>query len=127
MGDKKMSKSLGNVADLELLCEQYGADPVRFYLTRHMAITQDSSFTIEDLEQKITSDLANDLGNLLNRMLLLAKKHDLSDIKAPPANGHSGTSFTCSRALMKWKNISRQWMNVCIMSLLATYGGLLIK
>lgn len=83
MGDKKMSKSLGNVADPEALYEQYGADAVRFYLMRHMAITQDSSFTIDDLEQKITSELANDLGNLLNRMLLLAQKHSLRDIKAP--------------------------------------------
>ncbi len=93
MGDKKMSKSLGNVADPEVLYTQYGADPIRYYLTRHMAITQDSSFTIEDLEQKITTDLANDLGNLLNRMLLLASKHGLREVHAPSTWSHGALAL----------------------------------
>lgn len=77
---QKMSKSLGNVVDPEVLFKHYGADPVRYYLMRHMAINHDSDFSIHDLEQRIASDLANDLGNLLNRMLTLALKNNLSTV-----------------------------------------------
>lgn len=77
VNQQKMSKSLGNAVDPELLRETYGADPVRYYLIRHMAITQDAEFSITDLEQRISSDLANDLGNLLNRMVTLAHKNKL--------------------------------------------------
>ena len=82
IGDQKMSKSLGNAVDPIALCDTYGAEPVRYYLTRYMAITQDAEFSIADLEQKITSDLANDLGNLLNRLMLLAQKYNLSTFKS---------------------------------------------
>lgn len=74
VGDQKMSKSKGNSIDPYLLCDEYGADVIRYYLMKQMAITQDGNFTKEDLEQKITSDLANDLGNLLQRMTALADK-----------------------------------------------------
>ena len=49
---------------------------------RQMAITHDGEFTIEDLEQKISSDLADDLGNLLNRMVTLAQKYNLDPTRA---------------------------------------------
>lgn len=75
---EKMSKSIGNVVDPHKLGKEYGIEPVRYYLTRYMATTQDSTFSTHDLEQKINSDLANDLGNLLNRMLTLAIKNNLS-------------------------------------------------
>lgn len=71
---QKMSKSLGNAIDPLELYKQYGADPVRYYLMRQMAINQDGDFSIADLEQRITSELANDLGNLLQRMISLALK-----------------------------------------------------
>lgn len=76
VGDYKMSKSRGNSIDPFALLETYGADAVRYYLVRHLAVTQDGQFSIEDLEKTITSDLANDLGNLLNRLLVLAEKND---------------------------------------------------
>ena len=80
---QKMSKSLGNVVDPQQLLDQYGADPVRYYLTRFMAITHDSEFSIGDLENRNNADLANDLGNLLNRVVLLSQKHDLYEVAAP--------------------------------------------
>jgi len=80
---KKMSKSFGNVLDPQALKDAYGADPVRYYLLRQIAINQDGDFSIEDLEQKISSDLANDLGNLLNRMVTLATKNDAKIIESP--------------------------------------------
>lgn len=83
VGAQKMSKSLGNVLDPMELYNAYGADPVRYYLMRQMAITHDGEFSIDDLEQKISSDLADDLGNLLNRMVTLAQKYNLNEIKTP--------------------------------------------
>lgn len=80
---QKMSKSLGNVVDPHLLAQNYGVEPVRYYLTRYMAITQDSSFGTGDLEEKINADLANDLGNLLNRLLTLAVNQKLEKVSAP--------------------------------------------
>lgn len=80
--EKKMSKSLGNVIDPQDLLAKYGADPVRYYLTRHLAITQDSSFSIPDLEERINADLAHELGNLLNRVLALAHKNNLMVVPA---------------------------------------------
>jgi len=80
MDKQKMSKSLGNVVDPIDLYNKYGAEPVRYYLMRKMSITHDSDFTIQDLEQTITSDLANDLGNLLNRMVSLADKHGVMEV-----------------------------------------------
>lgn len=72
---EKMSKSRGNVIDPLDLYNTYGAEAIRYYLTRYIAITQDGEFNITDLEQKLNSDLANDLGNLLNRMSVLAHKY----------------------------------------------------
>jgi methionyl-tRNA synthetase len=87
VGEQKMSKSWGNVIDPHTLFEAYGAEPVRYYLLRQMAITHDGEFTVADLEQKISSDLADDLGNLLNRMVMLADKHGIHELAAPAAWG----------------------------------------
>lgn len=80
INQQKMSKSFGNVIDPRDLYTAYGPDAVRYYLTRYMAITQDGEFSIADLEQKISSDLADALGNLLNRMVLLAHKYDVIEV-----------------------------------------------
>lgn len=87
VNNQKMSKSFGNVVDPEKLLTEYGADAVRYYLTKHMATTQDSEFSTQDLEQRINSDLANDLGNLLNRVITLAHKFELYTIDAPATLG----------------------------------------
>jgi len=73
---EKMSKSFGNVVDPVELEKEYGADEVRYYLLKQIAITHDSEFSIQDLKEHITRDLANDLGNLLNRLLILSSKNN---------------------------------------------------
>ena len=83
VNNQKMSKSLGNVVDPQALLDVYGADAVRYYLVRHMAITQDAEFSTIDLEQRISSDLANDLGNLLQRTVTLAHKHSVYEVRPP--------------------------------------------
>jgi len=83
VADQKMSKSLGNAIDPMQLAADYGVDEIRYYLTRKMAITQDSEFRIEDIEQSINSELANAFGNLLNRMATLVIKNDGQQLDAP--------------------------------------------
>ena len=75
MGDSKMSKSLGNVVNPIDLIDDYGVDPVRYYLMREMVLGHDSSFTMESFIQRYNSDLANDFGNLLSRVTTLIKKN----------------------------------------------------
>jgi methionyl-tRNA synthetase len=74
---QKMSKSIGNVIDPVELEKKYGAEPIRYYLLRQIPINQDGDFSIADVENRIEADLANDLGNLLNRVVALAEKHGI--------------------------------------------------
>ena len=71
----KMSKSVGNVVNPLDLVEEYGVDPVRYYLMREMVLGQDANFTMESFIKRYNSDLANDYGNLLNRVSTLIKKN----------------------------------------------------
>jgi methionyl-tRNA synthetase len=87
--NQKMSKSKGNAIDPAELATTYGVDQVRYYLLRQLPITQDGSFTFQDLTDRINADLANSLGNLLNRSISLAHKYDLHTVAAP-ANWSAG-------------------------------------
>jgi methionyl-tRNA synthetase len=80
---QKISKSLGNVIDPVALCEKYGADAVRFFLFSGTPFDQDGDFSREQLVKKVNAELANNLGNLLNRTLNLVVKN--CDGKVPNA------------------------------------------
>ncbi len=83
VNSQKMSKSLGNVVDPIELKNMYGVDAVRYYLLRYLPISHDGDFHTADLERAIENDLANDLSNLLNRMVSLAHQHGVSELSAP--------------------------------------------
>lgn len=75
MKDGKMSKSLGNVIYPEMLINRFGLDATRFYLLREMGQGNDSVFTPEDFVNRVNVELANDLGNLLNRTIAMINKY----------------------------------------------------
>lgn len=75
MKEGKMSKSKGNVIYPETLVERYGLDATRFYLLHEMGVGNDAVFTPEGFVQLVNSELANDLGNLLNRTVAMMNKY----------------------------------------------------
>ncbi|MDF2891958.1 MAG: metS [Clostridia bacterium] len=74
-GKDKMSKSRGNVIYAEDLVKYFGLDPVRYYLLKEMPFAQDGNMTYEHMIGKINSDLANNLGNLVNRTITMVDKY----------------------------------------------------
>ncbi|OIM16128.1 methionine--tRNA ligase [Oenococcus oeni] len=76
MKNGKMSKSKGNVVYPETLESRYGLDAVRYYLLRSMPFGNDGVFSPEDFVNRVNFDLANDLGNLLNRTISMINRYD---------------------------------------------------
>ena len=75
IGGSKMSKSVGNIVDPFVLSDRYGADALRYYLMGDMTTGQDADFSEERLIERYNTDLANSLGNLLNRSLNMAHRY----------------------------------------------------
>lgn len=79
----KMSKSKGNVVDPVVLVNEFGVDPVRYYLLKEIPFGSDGLFNNEIFIKKVNSDLANDLGNLLSRTIAMVNKYFDGVIQAP--------------------------------------------
>ncbi|MBE6800022.1 MAG: methionine--tRNA ligase [Ruminococcaceae bacterium] len=82
-GNDKMSKSRGNVIYADDLCDRFGVDAVRYYLLSEMPHAQDGTITYETIIERFNSDLANTLGNLVNRTVAMNNKYFDGVIQAP--------------------------------------------
>ncbi len=87
-GEDKMSKSKGNVIYSDDVVEFFGVDGARYYLLSEMPLNSDGSITYEALIEKYNSDLANTLGNLVNRSVAMAKKYFDGKIMPPVEHGN---------------------------------------
>ena len=103
MKDGKMSKSKGNVIYPEMLVERFGLDPLRYYLMRSLPVGSDGTFTPEDYVARINYELANDLGNLLNRTVAMINKYFGGQV---PAYVENVTAFDVDLAKVVEENIA---------------------
>lgn len=87
VGDSKMSKSVGNVINPMEFVDKFGVDPFRYFLMAEMVLGQDASFTEEAFVRRYNADLANDLGNLLSRLLKMIGTYADGLLPAPGAEG----------------------------------------
>lgn len=109
MQDGKMSKSKGNVVYPEMLVERFGLDSLRYYLMRSLPVGSDGTFTPEDYVGRINYELANDLGNLLNRTVAMINKYFGGQI---PAYKADVTEFDADLADLVAENIKLYHQNM---------------
>jgi methionyl-tRNA synthetase len=88
--ERKMSKSEGNVIDPLELIDVYGADPVRFYVTREVQFGQDGSVSIDGVHERYERELGNDLGNLVSRTTAMIARYRDGRLGAAAAAGGGG-------------------------------------
>ena len=84
-GDDKMSKSKGNVLYADDLARHFGVDAVRYYLLSEIPFAQDGTITYESLINKYNADLANTLGNLVDRTIAMTNKYFDGKVTKPTA------------------------------------------
>lgn len=89
MKDGKMSKSKGNVVDPNVLIDRYGLDATRYYLMRELPFGSDGVFTPEAFVERTNYDLANDLGNLVNRTISMINKYFDGELPAYAGAKHA--------------------------------------
>ncbi len=121
----KMSKSKGNVVDPLVLIAEFGVDPIRYFLMREVSFGQDGNFSRKALIERTNADLANDLGNLLNRTLSMLDRYFEGVVPAPGtspndvdkalidyANGLGGVVDGCLREFKLNEALIKIWQLV---------------
>ena len=108
---QKMSKSIGNVIDPMEVLEKHGLDAFRYFFLRHIDTFADSDFTWEKFENAYNNELANDLGNLVQRLATLAKKNEIvidedSELSLPEEYCRLMEQFEFSKAFdFAWEKV----------------------
>ncbi len=112
-GDDKMSKSKGNVLYADDLARHFGVDAVRYYLLSEIPFGQDGTITYESLINKYNADLANTLGNLVNRTIAMTNKYFDGKVTKPSAVENTDTALlqTVAQTLTKYVELMDEYRN----------------
>ena len=122
VGDDKMSKSKGNVIYADELANRFGIDAVRYYLLSEIPFTQDGTITYESFITKFNADLANTLGNLVNRTVAMTNKYFGGNVTAPSAREELDDELiTCANeTIQKYYSLMDSYRNAdaceCVMN-----------
>ena len=112
-GEDKMSKSKGNVLYADELAQQFGTDAVRWYLLSEMPFAQDGTITYEQIIGRYNADLANTLGNLVNRSIAMTNKYFDGKVNKPAAQDALGQELAdaCADTIKKYYAQMDTWHN----------------
>ena len=112
-GEDKMSKSKGNVLYADELAQQFGTDAIRWYLLSEMPFAQDGTITYEQIIARYNADLANTLGNLVNRSIAMTNKYFDGKVSKPAALDALGQELAdaCADTIQKFYAQMDTWHN----------------
>ncbi len=112
-GDDKMSKSKGNVLYADDLAKRFGVDAVRYYLLTEIPFAQDGTITYENVITRYNTDLANTLGNLVNRSIAMTNKYFGGTVRKPATVDEADRELidTCAETLDKYVKLMDIWHN----------------